>query len=121
MQAMKTDSKKFTDLIALDASLDNFDFEPVTSKSLEPLKLSDYDHANALTEAAEIAAFLADALETNDESYIAKAKNIAKQAELRNRINDLLDIKHANLIMERIKAGKEKLYTSDEVKKILGL
>jgi hypothetical protein len=133
-----------------------------TTTAIKPRKTTNWDSANALTGNAEIAAFVADALETNGEEYIAKAKIVAERAKLKNKdehakyvaslskkvqeaIDDprpslphsvavaewekeaqeiresIYDTKSADLVMRRVKNGTEKIYTSEQVKKDLGL
>ena len=44
-------------------------------------KLTSYDPANALVDDEEIAVFMADALETGDSAYIAKALGVIARAK----------------------------------------
>lgn len=46
-------------------------------------QLYDYDPASALDSAEAIEVFMADALETNDEAYVAKAEAVVEQARQR--------------------------------------
>lgn len=47
-----------------------------------------YDPADSLNNEEEIALFLADAAEIGDTQYIARAREIAKRARLRNRLGN---------------------------------
>jgi hypothetical protein len=73
--AIETEMAKFLEVIALDASFDEFDF--VANKS--------------------------------------------ESAESENEIMLRSEIKRLKLVIKRIKSGKEKIYTSQQVRKNLGL
>ena len=57
--------------------------------------LHDYDPAEALDSAEAIEVFMADALETGDAAYVAKAGEVAKRAM--QRISDV-DPLHTNAV-----------------------
>ncbi|MCL7463195.1 hypothetical protein [Pseudomonas sp. NW5] len=57
--------------------------------------LHDYDPAEALNSAEAIEVFMADAMETGDAAYVAKANEVAKRAM--QRISDV-DPAHTNVV-----------------------
>lgn len=61
-------------------------------------KLTSYDPANALVDDEEIAVFMADALETGDSAYIAKALGVIARAKGMSTISQQTGLSRSNCI-----------------------
>ena len=74
--------------------------------------IHDYDPADSLVDSETVAVFLADAYETGDAAYIAKAVRIAARAKMRIEATEVL---------QRIRQGQEVVHSAADVGKDLGL
>ncbi|MNZ57832.1 hypothetical protein D3C78_758220 [compost metagenome] len=87
--------------------------------------LHDYDSAEALDSAEAIEVFMADALETCDADYVAKAEAVAERARRLLAVCDQASMvggeSRAAEIVARVRQGQEPLCSSASVRKALGL
>ena len=84
-------------------------------------KLSSYDPANALVDDEEIAVFMADALETGDSAYIAKALGVVARAKGMSNISQQTGLSREQLYRSFSEKGNPTLKTTLAVMKALGL
>ncbi|EQB4461925.1 addiction module antidote protein [Enterobacter hormaechei] len=84
-------------------------------------KLTPYDPANALVDDEEIAVFMADALETGDSAYIAKALGVIARAKGMSTISQLTGLSREQLYRSFSDKGNPTLKTTLAVMKALGL
>lgn len=84
-------------------------------------KLTAYDPANALIDDEEIAAFMADALETGDSAYIAKALGVVARAKGMSNIALQSGLSREQLYRSFSDKGNPTLKTTLAVMKALGL
>ena len=84
-------------------------------------KLTPYDPANALLDDEEIAVFMADALETGDSAYIAKALGVIAQAKGMSTISQQTGLSREQLYRSFSDKGNPTLKTTLAVMKALGL
>lgn len=84
-------------------------------------KLTTYDPAEALVDDEEIAFFMADALETGDASYIAKAIGVVARAKGMTQIAALTGLSREQLYRSFSDEGNPTLKTTLAVMKALGV
>ncbi len=84
-------------------------------------KLTTYDPAAALVDDEEIAAFMADALETGDAAYIAKSLGIVARAKGMAQIAGATGLSREQLYRSFSEHGNPTLKTTLAVMKALGL
>ena len=84
-------------------------------------KLTPYDPANALVDDEEIAVFMADALETGDSAYIAKALGVIARAKGMSAISQQTGLSREQLYRSFSDKGNPTLKTTLAVMKALGL
>jgi len=84
-------------------------------------KLTDYDPAHALVDDNEIAAFLADALETGDAAFIAKSLGIVARAKGMAEIAHQTGLSREQLYRSFSADGNPTLKTTLAVMKALGV
>jgi probable addiction module antidote protein len=84
-------------------------------------KLTPYDPAAALVDDEEIAAFMADAFESGDASYIAHALGIVARAKGMTQIASQTGLSREQLYRSFSEAGNPTLKTTLSVMKALGL
>ncbi|MEH0887996.1 addiction module antidote protein [Enterobacter sp. UNJFSC 003] len=84
-------------------------------------KLTAYDPANALIDDEEIAAFMADALETGDSAYIAKALGVVARAKGMSNIALQSGLSREQLYRSFSDKGNPTLKTTLAVMKALDL
>ncbi|EQA1624574.1 addiction module antidote protein [Enterobacter asburiae] len=84
-------------------------------------KLTSYDPANALVDDEEIAVFMADALETGDSAYIAKALGVIARAKVMSTISQQTGLSREQLYRSFSDKGNPTLKTTLAVMKALGL
>lgn len=84
-------------------------------------KLTTYDPAAALVDDEEIAAFMADAFESGDASYIAHALGIVARAKGMTQIASQTGLSREQLYRSFSEAGNPTLKTTLSVMKALGL
>ena len=84
-------------------------------------KLTPYDPANALVDDEEIAVFMADALETGDSAYIAKALGVIARAKRMSTISQQTGLSREQLYRSFSDKGNPTLKTTLAVMKALGL
>lgn len=84
-------------------------------------KLSTYDPATALVNEQEIACFMADALETGDSAYIAKALGVVARAKGMAQIANQTGLSREQLYRSFSDQGNPTLKTTLAVMKALGI
>ncbi|WGL97822.1 putative addiction module antidote protein [Arsenophonus sp. aPb] len=84
-------------------------------------KLTSYDPAEALVDDEEIAFFMADALETGDASYIAKAIGVVARAKGMTQIAAQTGLSREQLYRSFSDEGNPTLKTTLAVMKALGV
>jgi probable addiction module antidote protein len=84
-------------------------------------KLTPYDPAVALVNDEEIAVFMADALETGDCAFIAKALGIVARAKGMAQIADQTGLSREQLYRSFSESGNPTLKTTLAVMKALGI
>ncbi len=84
-------------------------------------KLTNYDPAAALVDDEEIAAFMADAFETGDAGYIARALGIVARAKGMTQIARDTGLSREQLYRSFSEAGNPTLKTTLAVMKALGI
>lgn len=84
-------------------------------------KLTTYDPAAALVDDEEIAAFMADAFESGDASYIAKALGIVARAKGMSQIAKQTGLSREQLYRSFSETGNPTLKTTLAVMKALGI
>ena len=84
-------------------------------------KLTHYDPATALVDDEEIAVFMADALETGDAAYIAKALGVVARAKGMANIAAETGLSREQLYRSFSEKGNPTLKTTLAVMKVLGL
>ena len=84
-------------------------------------KLTTYDPAAALVDDEEIAAFMADAFESGDASYIAHALGTVARAKGMTQIASQTGLSREQLYRSFSEAGNPTLKTTLSVMKALGL
>ncbi len=84
-------------------------------------KLTSYDPAAALIDDEEIAAFMADAFETGDAGYIARALGIVARAKGMTQIARDTGLSREQLYRSFSEAGNPTLKTTLAVMKALGI
>ncbi|WGO84087.1 addiction module antidote protein [Arsenophonus apicola] len=84
-------------------------------------KLTTYDPAEALVDDEEIAFFMADALETGDASYIAKAIGVVARAKGMTQIAAQTGLSREQLYRSFSDEGNPTLKTTLAVMKALGV
>lgn len=84
-------------------------------------KLTPYDPANALVDDDEVAVFMADALETGDAAYIAKALGVIARAKGMGQIAEQTGLSREQLYRSFSEKGNPTLKTTLAVMKALGL
>lgn len=84
-------------------------------------KLTPYDPAIALVDDEEIAVFMADALETGDSAYIAKALGVIARAKGMSAISQQTGLSREQLYRSFSDKGNPTLKTTLAVMKALGL
>ncbi len=84
-------------------------------------KLTTYDPAAALVDAEEMAFFMADALETGDAAYIAKALGVIARAKGMTQIANDTGLSREQLYRSFSETGNPTLKTTLAVMKALGL
>ena len=84
-------------------------------------KLTTYDPAAALIDDEEIAAFMADAFETGDAGYIARALGIVARAKGMTQIARDTGLSREQLYRSFSEAGNPTLKTTLAVMKALGI
>ncbi len=84
-------------------------------------KLTTYDPANALVDDEEIAAFMADALETGDAGFIARALGIVARARGMARIAEETGLSREQLYRSFSEQGNPTLKTTLAVLNALGI
>ncbi|MCT4713658.1 putative addiction module antidote protein [Enterobacteriaceae bacterium H18W14] len=85
------------------------------------MKVTDYDFAAALTGEEEIAFFMADALETGDAAYIAKALGIVARAKGMTGIATETGLSREQLYRSFSEEGNPTLKSTLAVMKALGI
>lgn len=83
-------------------------------------KLTQYDPATALVDDDEIAVFMADALETGDAAYIAKALGVVARAKGMAQIAAEAGLSREQLYRTLSEKGNPTLKTTLAVMKVLG-
>lgn len=84
-------------------------------------KLTHYDPATALVDDEEIAVFMADALETGDAAYIAKALGVVARAKGMANIAAETGLSREQLYRSFSEKGNPTLKTTLAVMKVLGI
>ncbi|MRS90293.1 putative addiction module antidote protein [Enterobacteriaceae bacterium RIT714] len=84
-------------------------------------KLTQYDPARALVDDDEIAVFMADALETGDAAYIAKALGVIARAKGMSQIAAQTGLSREQLYRSFSEKGNPTLKTTLMVMQALGL
>jgi len=84
-------------------------------------KLTTYDPAAALVDDEEIAYFLADAFETGDSAYIAKAFGVVARAKGMTEIAKKTGLSREQLYRSFSERGNPTLKTTLAVKRVLGI
>ena len=84
-------------------------------------KLTTYDPAAALVDDEEIAYFMADAFETGDASYIAKALGVVARAKGMTEISRQTGLSREQLYRSFSEQGNPTLKTTLAVMKVLGV
>ena len=84
-------------------------------------KLTQYDPATALVDDEEIAVFMADALETGDAAYIAKALGVVARAKGMTNIAAETGLSREQLYRSFSEKGNPTLKTTLAVMKALGI
>lgn len=84
-------------------------------------KLTTYDPAAALVDDQEIAVFMADAFETGDAGYIARALGIVARAKGMTQISRDTGLSREQLYRSFSEAGNPTLKTTLAVMKALGI
>jgi probable addiction module antidote protein len=84
-------------------------------------KLTTYDPAVALVDNEEIVAFMADALETGDAGYIAKALGVVARARGMTQIASETGLSREQLYRSFSESGNPTLKTTLAVMKALGI
>jgi probable addiction module antidote protein len=84
-------------------------------------KLTAYDPAAALVDDEEIAVFMADALQTGDSAFIAKALGIVARAKGMAQIADQTGLSREQLYRSFSESGNPTLKTTLAVMKALGI
>jgi probable addiction module antidote protein len=84
-------------------------------------KLTTYDPANALVDDEEIAFFMADALETGDAAYIAKALGVVARAKGMTEIAQKTGLSREQLYRSFSEHGNPTLKTTLAVMRALGI
>lgn len=84
-------------------------------------KLTPYDPADALVDDDEVAVFMADALETGDAAYIAKALGVIARAKGMGQIAEQTGLSREQLYRSFSEKGNPTLKTTLAVMKALGL
>lgn len=84
-------------------------------------KLTSYDPADALVDDDEVAVFMADALETGDAAYIAKALGVIARAKGMSQIAEQTGLSREQLYRSFSEKGNPTLKTTLAVMKALGL
>ena len=84
-------------------------------------KLTPYDPADALVDDDEVAVFMADALETGDAAYIAKALGVIARAKGMGHIAEQTGLSREQLYRSFSEKGNPTLKTTLAVMKALGL
>lgn len=84
-------------------------------------KLTPYDPADALVDDNEVAVFMADALETGDAAYIAKALGVIARAKGMGQIAEQTGLSREQLYRSFSEKGNPTLKTTLAVMKALGL
>jgi probable addiction module antidote protein len=84
-------------------------------------KLTDYDPAAALVDDDEVAAFLADALETGDAAFIAKSLGVVARAKGMAEIANRTGLSREQLYRSFSVNGNPTLKTTLAVMKALGV
>ncbi|ASV53587.1 hypothetical protein D3C76_1508950 [compost metagenome] len=84
-------------------------------------KLTSYDPADALVDDDEVAVFMADALETGDAAYIAKALGVIARAKGMGQIAEQTGLSREQLYRSFSEKGNPTLKTTLAVMKALGL
>lgn len=84
-------------------------------------KLTSYDPADALVDDDEVAVFMADALETGDAAYIAKALGVIARAKGMVQIAEQTGLSREQLYRSFSEKGNPTLKTTLAVMKALGL
>jgi probable addiction module antidote protein len=84
-------------------------------------KLTTYDPANALVDDEEIAFFMADALETGDAAYIAKALGVVARAKGMTEIAQKTGLSREQLYRSFSERGNPTLKTTLAVMRALGI
>lgn len=84
-------------------------------------KLTPYDPAAALVNDEEIAVFMANALETGDSAFIAKALGIVARAKGMAQIADQTGLSREQLYRSFSESGNPTLKTTLAVMKALGI
>ena len=84
-------------------------------------KLTTYDPAEALVNDEEVAFFMADALETGDAAYIAKALGIVARAKGMTQIASQTGLSREQLYRSFSENGNPTLKTTLAVMKALGI
>lgn len=83
-------------------------------------KLTQYDPATALVDDDEIAVFMADALETGDAAYIAKALGVVARAKGMAQVAAEAGLSREQLYRTLSEKGNPTLKTTLAVMKVLG-
>jgi len=84
-------------------------------------KLTSYDPADALVDDDEVAVFMADALETGDAAYIAKALGVVARAKGMAEISEQTGLSREQLYRSFSEKGNPTLKTMLAVMKALGI
>lgn len=84
-------------------------------------KLTSYDPADALVDDDEVAVFMANALETGDAAYIAKALGVIARAKGMGQIAEQTGLSREQLYRSFSEKGNPTLKTTLAVMKALGL
>ncbi|AIR05154.1 MULTISPECIES: addiction module antidote protein [Cedecea] len=84
-------------------------------------KLTDYDPASALVDNEEIAFFMADALETGDAAYIAKALGVVARAKGMSQVATETGLSREQLYRSFSAEGNPTLKSTLAVMKALGI
>ncbi|QDH18106.1 addiction module antidote protein [Swingsia samuiensis] len=84
-------------------------------------KLTNYDPASALVDDEEIAAFMADAFETADAAYIAKALGVVARAKGMSEIARQTGLSREQLYRSFSERGNPTLKTTLAVMRALGV
>ena len=90
-------------------------------KLLTMNKLTDYDPASALVDNEEIAFFMADALETGDAAYIAKALGVVARAKGMSQVATETGLSREQLYRSFSAEGNPTLKSTLAVMKALGI